>query len=203
MGAGKALWPDPNAVALRRARADIYNFDGFGDVVDLVLRSPFPPRMMAFTTADLDGIRRLTLARVDKSYSTQNRLDAVMHRLGLWYALVRFYLLARARGHGDLPSFCEGDREAAGCALLALTPLADATSALAACSLHETISCLPSAAAAVAEAFPAAMTGSKPESAIAAKGLAIIRAVVEALAAGTDADAAARAAAANLKLVAG
>jgi hypothetical protein len=46
------------------------------------------------------------------------------------------------------------------------------------------------------------MTGSKPESAIAAKGLAIIRAVVEALAAGTDADAAARAAAANLKLVA-
>ena len=197
-GAGKAPWPSPDEGALRRALAEFYNFDGFDDVVNLVLRSPFPPRMMAFTTADLDGVRGLTLARVDNSYSTQNRLDAVMHRFGLWYALVRFYLLARARGHGELPRFCEGDREAAGLALLALTPSAAADTALAARTLDETISCLPPAAAAVADAFPAAMTGSKPESVLAAKGLAIIRAVAEALATGADADAAARAAAAKL-----
>jgi hypothetical protein len=88
-GAGKAPWSSPDEEALRRALADFYNFDGFGDVVDIVLSSPFPPRMMAFTTADLDSVRGLTLARVDNSYSTQNRLDAVtgMHRLGLWYAL--------------------------------------------------------------------------------------------------------------------
>jgi hypothetical protein len=198
-GAGKAPWPSTDEGTLRRALADFYNFDGFGDVVDLVLSSPFPPRMMAFTAADLDGVRRLTLARVDNSYSTQNRLDAVMHRLGLWYALVRFYLLARARGHGELPSFCEGDREAAGHALLALTPSAAAATALAARSLLETISCLQPAAAAVAEAFPAAMTGSKPESVLAAEGLAIIRAVADALAAGTDADAAAQMTAAKLE----
>ena len=42
---------------------------------------------------------------------------------------MRFYLLARARGHGNRPSFCEGNREAAGRALLALTPLAKASSA--------------------------------------------------------------------------
>jgi len=200
LGTGKAPWPDPNEVVLRRALplADIYNFDGFGDVVDLDLRSPFPPRMMAFTTADLDGVRGLTLARVDNSYSTQNRLDAVMHRLGLWYALVRFYLLARARGHEELPSFCEGNREAASRALLALTPSAAAATALAARSLLETISCLQPAAAADAEAFPAAMTGSKPESVLAAKRLAIIRAVADAPAAGTDADAAAQTTAAKL-----
>jgi len=123
-----------------------------------------------------------------------------MHRLGLWYALVRFYLLARARGHEELPSFCEGNREAASRALLALTPSAAAATALAARSLLETISCLPPAAAAVAEAFPAAMTGSKPESVLAAKGLAIIRAVADALrlAAGTDGDAAAQTTAAEL-----
>ena len=91
--------------------------------------SSTPPRRIAFTTTDLDGVRKLALARIYYSYSTQNRLDAVMHRLGRLYARMRFYLLARARGHGDLPSFCEGNREAAGRALLALTPLAKASSA--------------------------------------------------------------------------
>jgi hypothetical protein len=42
------------------------------------------------------------------------------------------------------------------------------------------------------------MTGSKPESVLAAKGLDIIRAVAVALAAGTDADAAAQTTAAEL-----
>ena len=197
-GAGKASWPSTDETSLRHALAAHYEFAGFDDVVAAVLNNPFPPRMIAFTTADLDGVRGLTLASVDNSYSTQNRLDAVMHRLGLWSALVRFYLLARARGHGNLPSFCEGSREAAGRALLALTPAEAAASALAEHTPADTISRLPPAAAAVAEAFPAAMTGGKPQSIIAGKGLAIIRAVEEALAAGEDADAAAQAAAAKL-----
>ena len=50
---------------------------------------PPPPRRIAFTTTDLGGARELALARIDYSCFTQNRLDAVMRRLGRLYARMR------------------------------------------------------------------------------------------------------------------
>ena len=167
--------------------------------------SSTPPRRIAFTTTDRDGVRKLAWSWIDNSCSTQNRLDAVMLRLGRWYELMRFCLLARARGHGDLPSFCEGNREAAGRALLALTSLAAKPPPLAARSPVEAISCIPPAVAAVAEAFPAAMMGCEPESVIGGKGLGIIRGAEEEAQSRShrrsDADAAVQAAAAKLVLL--
>ena len=165
--------------ALKEAMAAPYrDISGLEAIVDLILRSPYPPRIVAFSIADPYGVRNSALAWVDDSNATQNRLDTVLQRLGLWRALVRFYLLARARGYGNLPAFCGRRRQAAGRALLALTPPAAAHAALAANSLDEMVDCLPEAAAAVAAAFPAIMTGGAAGTAEAASGLQIINAVL-------------------------
>lgn len=136
----------------------------FDDVKTLIMESPYPPRIVAFTTADLARVRGRALATIDDSNATQNRLDAVLSRLGLYRALVRFFLLARARGHSRLPSFSENEREAAGRALLALTPTDDAVAALEAPSISAMLYALPPGAAAVAAAFPAVFTGRPADS---------------------------------------
>ena len=165
--------------ALKEAMAAPYrDISGLEAIVDLILRSPYPPRIIAFSIADPYGVRYSALAWVDDSNATQNRLDTVLQRLGLWRALVRFYLLARARGYGNLPAFCGRRRQAAGRALLALTPPAVAHAALAVSTLDEMVDCLPEAAAAVAAAFPAIMTGGAAGTAEAALGIQIINAVL-------------------------
>ena len=165
--------------ALKDAMADPYRgISGLEAIVKLIMESPYPPRIVAFSIADPYGVRFSALAWVDDSNATQNRLDTVLQRLGLWRALVRFYLLARARGYGNLPAFCGRRRQAAGRALLALTPPAAAVTALAARSLDEMVDCLPEGAAAVAAAFPAIMTGGAAGTKEAALGLQIIDAVL-------------------------
>lgn len=152
-GAPQFLGKDEHA--LRRMMAELYDgIADFDDVKALIMESPFPPRMVAFTTADLALVRARALASIDDSNATQNRLDAVLMRLGLYRALVRFLLLARARGH-LLPRFSEGMQQAAGRALLALTSEAEANEVLKASTLDELVDNLPSGAAAVAAAFPA------------------------------------------------
>lgn len=165
--------------ALKEAMAAPYrDISGLEAIVELILHSPYPPRIVAFSIADPYGVRNSALAWVDDSNATQNRLDTVLQRLGLWRALVRFYLLARARGYGNLPAFCGRRRQAAGRALLALTPPEAAHAALAAGTLDEMVDCLPEGAAAVAAAFPAIMTGGAAGTAEAALGLQIIDAVL-------------------------
>jgi hypothetical protein len=177
-------WPSDvtDHAAIRKATAALYyDIDDFEDVIRLIMDETRDslPRIVAFTTVPPSSKRPRFLARVLSANSTQNRPDAILIRLGLYLYLVKFYLLARERGHDYMPSFCTGGRQAAGRALLALTSRDDARKVLAGTpSLAEILERLPPGAAAVAAAFPAAMSGKPAETEHVRSGLAIINAVL-------------------------
>jgi hypothetical protein len=178
-------WPTDDLSQREAWAKQLEGIAGLEPLVERIRASPFPGRIVAFSTAARPQPRAVgpVLTRIDESNGTQNRLECALARCGMSAAVVPVYLQARQEGHDYLPDFyAPGSlQRAAGWALLALTSAENAATALAATTLSGLVDLLPPAAAAVAAAFPAALQGVAVDSRDAMHGLAIIEAVQEAI----------------------
>ena len=185
-GGAEAANPDATEEALRAALAALlHGIKGSDATIDRILSSPYPGRVVAFSTVSRPYITTSgpALTYKDDSNSTQNRTEVSLMKHGMAAALAPVYLDARDRGQGDLPDFCEKGsmRMAAGRALLALATPEEARNALHTSSLFACVEALPVSAAAVVAAFPAAFLEVDPDTVEAEQGLQIISAVQRAL----------------------